>query len=128
MKNTPGSNEKIHEALSKDSIDDLRDYYDKWAPEYDDDVNTEDYSGPKTLVSLLAEFIGPKDFFGTSGCNLLDAACGTGLVGRELKTQNFSGEIYGCDLSESMSAIAKSTGAYNDVVSQGFDKAVGFSD
>lgn len=86
----------------------VRDYYESWAAEYEADVGSADYSGPAIAAKLLPRYLAPGD------ARLLDAGCGTGLVGRELGPLGYS-HIDGFDLSESMARRARETGSYREV-------------
>ena len=95
----------------------LEQYYDKWAVDYDTDVSKEEYAGPEYIVNLLAslkEEAGDLKIIDLSNRNaqILDAGCGTGLVGIMLKKKGYN-NIHGCDLSEGMVEKARSTGAYD---------------
>jgi len=75
-----------------------QDYYNTyWGPgkKYDKDMADWQYSTPKEAAQLLSEFVESKD------ANILDAGCGTGLVGTELKKLGYS-NITGADFSKSM--------------------------
>ena len=86
----------------------VREYYESWAKDYEADVDSADYSGPAIAARLLPQYLVPGD------ARLLDAGCGTGLVGRELGALGYSG-IDGFDLSESMAQRASQTGCYREV-------------
>ena len=61
--------------------DELLKYYQRWTKEnkYDQDMVDLDYVAPKEAVLLL------KKYKLNNKCKILDAGCGTGLVGVELK-------------------------------------------
>ena len=81
--------------------------YDKWSAEYDADTISQGYRLPFLAAGLLASFLGR-----THG-PILDAGCGTGLVGESLKLMGYR-HITGCDLSAEMMNRAAKTGAYAD--------------
>ena len=64
----------------------VEDYYDEWTVEnkYDKDMVDWKYSGPQETVELFTKHIFHKDI------KILDAGCGTGLVGIELKKNSFT--------------------------------------
>lgn len=88
----------------------LRELYRTWASGYDDDVLSEDYQGPQVVATLLDEWSDTT----TEGAAVLDAGCGTGLVGIELARRGYR-TIDGCDLSEEMAEVARGTGVYRDL-------------
>ena len=75
----------------------VEDYYDEWTVEnkYDKDMVDWKYSGPQETVDLLKKHIPSKDI------KILDAGCGTGLVGIELKKNGFQ-NFDGADFSQKM--------------------------
>ena len=77
--------------------DELLKYYQRWTKEnkYDQDMVDLDYVAPKEAVLLL------KKYKLNNKCKILDAGCGTGLVGVELKKNGYS-NIEGVDFSQNM--------------------------
>ena len=75
----------------------VEDYYDEWTVEnkYDKDMVDWKYSGPQETVDLFKKHIPNKDI------KILDAGCGTGLVGIELKKNGFD-NLDGADFSQKM--------------------------
>ena len=75
----------------------VEDYYDEWTVEnkYDKDMVDWNYSGPQETVALFAKHTKVKDI------KILDAGCGTGLVGVELKKNGFQ-NFDGADFSQKM--------------------------
>tara|TARA_B100000029_G_scaffold363088_1_gene356124 strand:+ start:2162 stop:2791 length:630 start_codon:yes stop_codon:yes gene_type:complete len=75
----------------------VEDYYDEWTIEnkYDKDMIDWKYSGPQETVNLFEKHISQKNI------KILDAGCGTGLVGVELKKNGFT-NIDGADFSQKM--------------------------
>lgn len=83
-------------------------YYQDWARDYNQDVASADYSAPAISARLLKRYLPATDV------DLLDAGCGTGLAGIELRELGYR-RIDGFDLSESMAAEARATGCYREV-------------
>jgi hypothetical protein len=88
----------------------LRNYYRTWAGSYDLDVAAERYEGPARLCDLLDEVLATPP----SDAHVLDAGCGTGLVGLELVHRDYPAPD-GCDLSTEMIEVAHETRAYRDL-------------
>jgi predicted TPR repeat methyltransferase len=92
------------------SPDDCRAIYDEWAKTYDIDVRHAgvDYVGP----TMTAHAVVAAD--GNITGAILDAGCGTGLVGVAL-SQAGAKNIDGIDISPGMLEVARKTGVYNDL-------------
>jgi SAM-dependent methyltransferase len=79
--------------------------YDEWAGAYDrDTVEGMGYVAPAIAAGRLAELVTPDT-------EVLDAGCGTGLVGAELARLGFT-SVDGLDLSGEMLARARERGVY----------------
>ena len=72
-------------------------YYDEWGikNKYDQDMVDWNYTGPKESVNVFKKYALNKNI------KILDAGCGTGLVGAELKKYNYI-NIDGADLSKKL--------------------------
>lgn len=95
----------------------LKAYYEEWADKYDDDVRSEQYSGPAYIADLLKRLpinddtmVDPEN----PEISILDAGCGTGLVGKELADRGYR-RIDGFDISPEMTDKAQKTGAYRSL-------------
>lgn len=96
--------------------DELKQYYEKWARTYNKDVSNEQYSAPEYMTDFLAEVFKKEDYNQEHfDLEILDAGCGTGLVGMVLQHKGYH-KIDGCDLSEEMVEIAQQTGAYRSLI------------
>ena len=103
MSDRPDIHEKV---LNASSTSELMEIYDEWALVYEEDVaETWGYRGPSVTVGTLIEFVNPET------CAVLDAGCGTGLVGALLQQAGFK-QIDGIDYSEGMLEQARLKGAY----------------
>ena len=91
--------------------------YKKWAPSYDSEIDLPMYNGPKSAnfkwLNYHSQFLQP----GSSKLKVLDAGCGTGLVGKNLisSVQPDLIELYGGDLSPDMLEIARKKQIYSDL-------------
>ncbi|XP_022063817.1 methyltransferase-like protein 27 isoform X1 [Acanthochromis polyacanthus] len=91
---------------SKEKVD----FYNSWAENYDQDVAVLDYRAPRLAAnSISSHFRGDRE-----AAVLLDVACGTGLVARQLKNHGF-GHFVGIDGSEAMLEVARESGLYQDL-------------
>ena len=79
------------------TTDEVMKYYDEWGikNKYDQDMIDWDYTGPKETVATFTKYAKDKNI------KILDAGCGTGLVGIELKKYNYL-NIDGMDLSKKL--------------------------
>ncbi len=84
----------IYKLTSKDKV--LK-YYDDWTKnaQFNQDMIEWEYTAPVNTVQLLDKYIHDKNI------KILDAGCGSGLAGIELKKSGFT-NIYGVDFSQSM--------------------------
>ena len=84
----------IYKLTSKDKV--LK-YYDDWTKnaQFNQDMIDWEYTAPVNTVQLIDKYIHDKNI------KILDAGCGSGLAGIELKKRGFT-NIYGVDFSQSM--------------------------
>ncbi|MBL6955058.1 MAG: class I SAM-dependent methyltransferase [Alphaproteobacteria bacterium] len=82
--------------------------YDDWAASYDVTLADWDYRAPKQAADLLAARMPPASA-------VLDAGCGTGLVGAALRAAGFTGPIDGLDISPSSLQEAEKSGIYRSL-------------
>ena len=103
-----GEQADIHvKILTAESTDELMKVYDGWADRYDREL-LEDwgYTSPQKAVQLLLDAMGSPEL------TVLDAGCGTGLVGVLLKEAGMS-LLTGIDCSPGMLAEAERKGVYD---------------
>jgi len=86
----------------------VKQYYADWARTYDRDTGEAEYSGPRIAARLLSQHLDDRD------ARILDAGCGTGQVGVELRGLGYR-DIDGFDLSTEMVELAIASGAYRRV-------------
>ena len=92
--------------------------YNKWANSYEADLNSMSYAGYKSVNSKWQSYHAELGLDSTGVKHkLLDAGCGTGLLGEDLVTlvPRDLIEIYGGDLSPGMLEIAKTKNVYADL-------------
>ncbi|MEM7693408.1 MAG: class I SAM-dependent methyltransferase [Pseudomonadota bacterium] len=88
-----------------DTVEEARETYDRWAQTYEAENLAKGMRQPFIAAALLARHM-PADG------PILDAACGTGLVGEMLSVLGFSG-LVGCDISAKMRTGAARFGVYD---------------
>ena len=100
-----GNRTEIHDkVLNAKSLEDISEAYGIWAKSYDQDLLTElGYQAPARSVELLRKHLATG--------RVLDAGCGTGLVGQLLSTGG-AFQLDGLDYSESMLLEAQSKQCY----------------
>lgn len=95
--------------------------YDAWAATYDAEMAAAGYRHPSIGLALLARHA-PR---GTGP--VLDAGCGTGLLGEWLGILGFS-PVEGLDLSAGMLAVARAKGSYAQLHQIALGSALPFAD
>lgn len=91
---------------SKDKVN----FYNSWAENYDRDVAVLHFRAPYLSAnSILSHFSGERE-----AAVVLDVACGTGLVAKQLKNHGF-GHFVGIDGSEAMLKLARESGLYQEL-------------
>ncbi|ESY63120.1 MULTISPECIES: class I SAM-dependent methyltransferase [Mesorhizobium] len=104
---------KDSHALDSDA-DRLSHFYREWASSYDLDVGRDGYCGPMIVAELAGAVQTAYLASQRAAIAILDAGCGTGLVGVELERLGFR-LIDGFDLSVEMAERARQTRVYRHV-------------
>lgn len=106
MKNEKVSNQHLADVYAKSSVEEKKTVYQEWASTYDLEVEQDfGYVGPKQAARAFEQRVPDR------GVRVLDAGCGTGLVGRELFDFGYR-DIHGADFSPEMLDEARSLGIY----------------
>ena len=102
--------------------EELLKYYKDWADnnKYNKDMVVWNYTAPQETVSILKKYAFDKNF------KILDAGCGTGLVGIELKKYGYS-NIEGVDFSQNMLDLVPQ-GIYKKIEKIDLNKPLKFKD
>ena len=106
-----GDSSKIDNRLSRvyDNPGDKQALFDDWAPTYDHDlVNELGYVADAEACRRLEALIPDRQ------ARILDAGCGTGLVGRRLQQAGYT-DLHGSDYSQKMLEQARASGAYRSL-------------
>ena len=101
---------------------DVEGHYDTWATAYDDDLlNEYGYIAPRIAADAFEPLVQDKTQ------PVIDLACGTGLVGRELNRRGYTC-IDGLDLSQGMLTEAKSLGIYRELMQEDLTRRTSIQD
>jgi len=101
--------DRLAALLAAGEVEEVRRLYDEWAPTYDGEEVAAllGHAGPERVAARVAELVDPR-------ADVLDAGCGTGLVGVALAARGF-GSVDGLDLSRGMIRQARRRRVYHDL-------------
>lgn len=99
----------------------IKDTYQEWASDYDEDLQSYGYVAPEIGSRLLQAKLPSHD------CLILDAGCGTGLVGACLAELGYQ-RLQGTDFSEAMLEKASARGVYASVCVSDFTSNIASED
>ena len=109
MKKTKNMIAPIYDTLHAADLDELEGIYKNWASDYESDViNLAGYVGHLITSDLLLNYLRNTESI------VLDAGCGTGLVGEILYKNNFR-NMHGVDFSQEMLNIAHQKNIYQSL-------------
>lgn len=113
----------VNKLVNATDPEEVKRSYKEWANTYDSDLNSFGYVAPHVGVELLTQRLVDEfdnvDGLDSKGALILDAGCGTGLVGALLSKLGYS-QLHGFDFSTSMLEKASLTGHYADLQVQDF--------
>ena len=122
MKHTKNMISTIYDTLNAPDLDELENIYKNWASEYEYDViQLAGYVGHLITTDLLLKNLK------NNNARILDAGCGTGLVGEILFENNFK-NIEGIDFSEEMLSIANQKNIYKSLNLFDLTKKLAYND
>ena len=122
MKNTKSMISTIYDTLHAANLVELEHIYKNWAKKYEDDViNLAGYVGHLITSELLLSYLR------NTQTKILDAGCGTGLVGEILNKNSFQ-NLIGVDFSQEMLNIAKQKNVYQSLELVDLTKKLDFED
>jgi predicted TPR repeat methyltransferase len=98
------------QSISKASPGYVRALFDQYASHFDENLARLRYCGPELVLRALTHL----GTVATGGWKVLDAGCGTGLVGAALRP--LASELIGVDLSTVMLDVARRRMIYDDLV------------
>ncbi|XP_071954382.1 methyltransferase-like protein 27 [Antedon mediterranea] len=94
-----------------DTKEKLGQYFDEWAPNYDQAVTSMGYIGPSLTANLLQKYVKSKD------ARIFDVASGTGLVGEVLAGSGYT-NIDAVDGSAASIEVARKKNIYTNLYVQ----------
>ena len=122
MKNTNSMISTIYDTLHAADLVELEHIYKNWAKKYEDDViNLAGYVGHLITSELLLSYLR------NTQTKILDAGCGTGLVGEILNKNSFQ-NLIGVDFSQEMLNIAKQKKVYQSLELVDLTKKLDYED
>jgi len=121
MKNTKNMIPTIYKTLHVSNLDELKDLYKNWNDYENDVINLAGYVGHKVTTDTLLKYLKNKQ------SKILDAGCGTGLVGQILYKNNYK-NIVGVDFSQEMIDRALKKNVYQSLSLCDLTKKLEFDD
>ena len=122
MKNTKSMIPTIFKTLHTSTLNELENIYKNWAPDYEHDViQLAGYVGHLITTRLLLKYFTNNEF------EVLDAGCGTGLVGEILHKKGIK-NIVGVDFSQQMLDLAFEKNVYQSLHLMDLTKKLDFED
>ena len=121
---------RLHELYSLEGTSNtsvLRSIYDEWASSYDKELADEaqEYVAPALAGAYLLQALKTPSI--NDSLEILDAGCGTGLVGAHLSAIGAK-KVDGIDLSPGMLELAAKTKAYRNLQTADLSTRLNFSD
>lgn len=114
----PDMTKSMSKSMNLDgNVDRLATFYNDWASNYDDDVASHGYGLPSMMLRTVEAATDVDDSttrFSDRSLRVLDACCGTGLVGDALAELGYE-DLHGVDLSEEMIARAAQRRIYRSL-------------
>jgi len=96
---------QLHRAYQSKSVEELADYYDEWAADYENSMRNVGYMHPAMVSSMVGRHLA------IGSGTVLDAGCGTGIIG-EILTALGQSDLMGIDASQKMLDLAAARGRY----------------
>ncbi|KAF9886743.1 Williams Beuren syndrome chromosome region 27 [Aspergillus nanangensis] len=104
-------NKHFEQAYALSGTSEAQTLYNEWAGAYDKDLDATGYASPRRGVEAVIKNLSSAS---PDQLKILDAGCGTGLVGVSLAQSSLVGRFVldGVDLSAGMLAVARTKGMY----------------
>jgi SAM-dependent methyltransferase len=117
----PDSTRHLRKAYTARSPEEIAEYYDQWAVDYETHMKNVGYARPAMVAAMLSRHLPPGD------APILDAGAGTGLLADLLLAMRYS-QIVGIDASPEMLALAERKRAYRELHQMILGEALRFLD
>lgn len=103
---------QIERVFKLTSVAEAKSTYNEWAEDYNREMIDEQHYVAHTIAAdYVLKYLECRDI---ANVKILDAGCGTGLVGAALAEKGAK-QIHGIDLSPGMMEVARRTGAYQSL-------------
>ncbi|NQU57317.1 MAG: class I SAM-dependent methyltransferase [Rhodospirillales bacterium] len=113
--------EKLQQVYAAETDKELASIYDDWAANYDSDLTAFGYRNPAVAAGMIGRHVDKG-----SGA-LLDAGCGTGLLGEILSYMGYH-DLAGIDLSQGMLNQAAAKSVYTNLQQMALGTDLNFED
>lgn len=113
--------EQLRKAYTARSPEEIREYYDQWAADYEAHMGNVGYTHPAMVAAMLSRHVAPGDD------TVLDAGAGTGIMAEILTAMGYA-NIVGIDNSPNMLAAAAKKNKYRDLRQMVLGEPLDFSD
>ena len=113
--------QQLRKAYTSQSAENIREYYDQWAADYETHMGNVGYTHPAVVAAMLSRHVPPGDDA------ILDAGAGTGIMAEILTATGYP-NIVGIDNSPEMLALAASKKKYRALHQMTLGEPLGFAD
>jgi SAM-dependent methyltransferase len=111
---------QLRKAYTSRSAEEIREYYDDWAGDYETHMGNVGYTHPAMVAAMLSRHVPPSDV------PILDAGAGTGIMAELLVTMGYP-NVVGIDNSPKL-AVAANKKKYRDLRQMTLGEPLDFAD
>ena len=113
--------QQLRKAYTAQSAEEIREYYDQWAADYEAQMGNVGYTHPAMVAAMLSRHVPAGDDA------ILDAGAGTGIMAEILTAMGYP-NVVGIDNSPKMLAVAASKNKYRDLHQMILGEPLDFAD
>jgi ubiquinone/menaquinone biosynthesis C-methylase UbiE len=113
--------QQLRKAYTALSAEEIREYYDEWAADYETHMGNVGYTHPAMVAAMLSRHVPPGDDA------ILDAGAGTGIMAEILTAMGYP-NIVGIDNSPKMLAVAANKKKYRELRQMVLGEPLDFAD